>query len=214
VNHPENEKENVRFSLFTGRVDGKMWVDEIVIVKDSDRDGLSDTVEEDVPCLDALDPDTDKDGIPDGVEDADRNGVVGVNETDPCKSDSDGDGLSDGEEDANQNGVVDSGETDPALWDTDNDGYGDYDEIWAGFNPLNDASTPIIVCVEPSGYCDSCSEMYDCYSSLQDGIDAADAEAGDTTFIKVGEGAYHENVTVSGPVKLIIQDGPVILDGP
>ncbi len=113
VTHSENEKENVRFSLFTGKVDGKMWVDEIVVERDSDRDGLSDTVEEDVPCLDVENADTDNDGIPDGVEDADRNGVVGVNETDPCKWDSDGDGLRDGEEDANRNGLRDSGRNRP-----------------------------------------------------------------------------------------------------
>ncbi len=39
--------------------------------RNSARDGVSDTVEEDVPCLDAHDVDTDNDGILDSVEDED-----------------------------------------------------------------------------------------------------------------------------------------------
>ncbi len=181
--------------------------------KDSDRDGLSDAMGAS-SGLNVRDRDSDNDGAPDGLEDKIRNGEWNANETDPCEWDTDADGLGDGVEDANRNGVCDPGETDPVLWDTDNDGYGDLDEIWAGYNPLDGASTPAIVCVDPVGECPGCIGDIECYSSIQPGVDSAGAEAGKTTVVKMGQTAYEENISVSGPVRLVIESGPVPLDGP
>jgi hypothetical protein len=91
--------------------------------------------------------DTDNDGLPDGQEDANHDGRIDANETDPNNPDSDhdglsdgtevalgllpldvdsdDDGLSDGAEDANLNGLLDADETDPRLRDTDGDGLPD-----------------------------------------------------------------------------------------
>ncbi|MCP4691308.1 MAG: hypothetical protein GY859_24895, partial [Desulfobacterales bacterium] len=195
---------------------GANYSDGVVIItawSDSDGDGISDSVENASACLEVDDEDTDNDGILDGVEDANRNGAVDANETDPCEWDTDADGLNDGSEDANKNGVLDSGETDPVNWDTDGDGYGDYDEVWAGFDPLNGLSTPSIVCVEPLGSCLSCIGDIECYSSIQEGIDSYGAAERLPLFIRVGGGAYDEDVTVSGPVRLIVRDGAVVLHG-
>ena len=52
---------------------------------DSDNDGISDVVENSIPCLNANNDDTDDDGILDGKEDA--------RQTDPCKADTDNDGC-------------------------------------------------------------------------------------------------------------------------
>jgi hypothetical protein len=73
--------------------------------------------------------DSDNDGILDSIEDADHDGFVDADETDPNDADTDDDGLSDGVEDANHNGSVDDNETDPRLLDTDNDGLQDGTEI-------------------------------------------------------------------------------------
>ncbi|MDD5623125.1 MAG: S-layer homology domain-containing protein [Candidatus Peribacteraceae bacterium] len=51
--------------------------------------------------------------------------------------DSDGDGLTDAQEDANGNGVVDTNETDPFNADMDGGGEADGAEIQAGRNPLD-----------------------------------------------------------------------------
>lgn len=100
-------------------------------VRDSDGDGLGDSVE-DANSNHRMDPgetdlykaDTDSDGVPDGIEDANKNGPQVVKagdpppetprvgtadegETSPLIADSDGDGLLDGAEDANANGTVD-----------------------------------------------------------------------------------------------------------
>jgi hypothetical protein len=114
-------------------------------VADSDNDGISDTIENAVGCLDPNDADTDDDGIPDGVEDANRDGAVDAGETSPCLVDTDGDGLQDGTE----SGVTLAGvgpdtnlavflpyldpatTTDPLLADTDGDG------IFDGVEDLN-----------------------------------------------------------------------------
>ncbi len=64
---------------------------------DTDRDGLSDATEN-VGCTAANDADSDDDGILDGVEDANRNGVMDLGETDPCYLDTDDDGIQDGTE--------------------------------------------------------------------------------------------------------------------
>jgi hypothetical protein len=120
--------------------------------KDTDGDGLDDGTEV-RGGTNALVRDTDGDGIIDGIEDADHDGVVDTNETDPRRWDSDGDKLCDGYcqiyrnkrvcgptlqsdcvdiaygdwmgEDKNLNGIVDSGETDPRKWSTRGDGVSD-----------------------------------------------------------------------------------------
>ena len=66
------------------------------------------------------DPDTDNDGLLDGEEDADHNGNVDFNETDPLLWDTDGDGMSDGEDAsplvADQENALDTtGMTEPLI---------------------------------------------------------------------------------------------------
>jgi hypothetical protein len=110
----------------------------MVTAVDFDGDGISNDIEEG-SCLDAYDADSDDDGVLDGVEDADRDGVVDVGETDPCDGDSDGDGVQDGTELGYALGdigsdtdtsvfIPDSGygtTTDPLDFDTDGDGFSD-----------------------------------------------------------------------------------------
>ena len=80
-----------------GGSDTKTILDYIFVQKDSDGDGLSDSLEN-TTCTDPFDADTDNDGISDGAEDVNKNGVVDPGETDPCSVDSDGDGIQDGTE--------------------------------------------------------------------------------------------------------------------
>jgi outer membrane protein OmpA-like peptidoglycan-associated protein len=84
---------------------------------DSDGDGLPDERETVRYQTDPLDPDTDDDGLPDGLEVR-----TGTNARLP---DTDGDGLLDGVEDADKDGEVDGNETDPRLADTDRGGVPD-----------------------------------------------------------------------------------------
>lgn len=100
--------------------------------------------------------DSDDDGLMDGLEDANQNGEIDSNETNPNNPDSDGDGiydgyevdwnidtdgdglinaldndsdndgLPDGTEDADCDGYLDIGELSPVLLDTDYDGTNDY----------------------------------------------------------------------------------------
>ncbi|MET0404833.1 MAG: OmpA family protein [Cystobacter sp.] len=84
---------------------------------DSDGDGLSDE-DELGRGTDPRNPDTDGDGLSDGIE-------VKVAGTDPLDDDTDDDGLMDGDEDANHDGVIDADETNPEVFDTDDDGLGD-----------------------------------------------------------------------------------------
>ena len=65
---------------------------------DSDNDGLPDNIENNSDCLDPNDADTDDDGIMDGNEDKNADGIVDLNESDPCLPDTDGDGIYDGTE--------------------------------------------------------------------------------------------------------------------
>ena len=81
---------------------------------DSDGDGLLD-LDEELLGTDPNSPDTDGDFLSDAIE------VNGATKTNPLDGDTDDDGLLDGNEDANRNGVVDEDETDPTLADTDGD---------------------------------------------------------------------------------------------
>lgn len=94
------------------------------IVKDTDKDGLNDGVENanrngarEVTETDALSTDTDQDGIKDGAEDSDQSGDVGVGESDPLTDDTDGDGVKDG-----QDNCPDQSNTGQEDWDFDGDG--------------------------------------------------------------------------------------------
>lgn len=59
--------------------------------------------------------DSDGDGIRDRVEDADGDGRVDADETDPHRRDHDRDGVPDGAEDRDHDGRVDPGESDPRV---------------------------------------------------------------------------------------------------
>jgi hypothetical protein len=120
--------------------------------RDTDSDGLTDSVEFNPAGTDPLKPDTDGDGCLDGAEDRNGNGVKDSGETSAldatdCGSsqqdsdgdgipdatevaygtnkddpDSDDDGLLDGVEDRNKNGQFELGETNPRKKDSDCDG--------------------------------------------------------------------------------------------
>jgi outer membrane protein OmpA-like peptidoglycan-associated protein len=106
---------------------------------DSDQDGLSDDMEEELGT-DPSNPDTDGDGLSDGQEfniyktsplnaDTDGDGLtdgdeVRIHKTDPLKGDTDGDGLNDGNE-------VLKYKTNPTKSDTDDDGLTDEEEVMA-----------------------------------------------------------------------------------
>jgi hypothetical protein len=108
---------------------------------DSDGDGLTDA-QESAMCTLYDDADTDDDGILDGNEDANLNGLVDNNETDPCDVDSDNDGIQDGTESGltladigpdTDTGIFipdadPSSTTDPLDDDSDNDGLLDGEE--------------------------------------------------------------------------------------
>ncbi|MDB4442343.1 hypothetical protein N9219_02870 [bacterium] len=109
---------------------------------DTDGDGIPDVIETASVCLNANNADTDDDCIPDGVEDANHDGSLDFNETDPCDIDTDNDGIQDGTElgytlsDANpdtntgifQPDLDPSTTTNPLDDDTDNDGVLDGEE--------------------------------------------------------------------------------------
>ncbi len=188
---------------------------------DTDQDGLGDGLEDadrdgEVDS-DETDPclwDTDGDGIGDGLEDANRNGLVDPGETDPLKKDTDGDGLSDGQEDGNRNGIRDPGETDPGDWDSDDDGCSDQDEQTAGSNPLSEESIPCIVCVDPAGACGDCAGSFECAVSIGDGIDLAVAQANPAALLKIFSGHYEENIAIPNGLKVVVSKGPVTLAPP
>jgi len=129
---------------------------------DTDGDGLSDAieaascypteVENECAPSEGWNKDTDGDDILDGFEDANHDGSLGVNETNPLIADTDGDGFDDGNErdcltdplstlsyplDLNENGTCDGAEK-----DTDEDGISDALEEYCGTDPLDNASTP------------------------------------------------------------------------
>jgi hypothetical protein len=99
---------------------------DLVIVKDSDNDGLSDDDEINKYNTDPNNPDTDRDSLIDGDE-------VNKYHTCPYNKDTDGDTLRDDTE-------INATHTDPTKSDTDNDGMPDGWEVKYGLNPLtNDA---------------------------------------------------------------------------
>jgi len=111
------------------------------VPEDTDGDGMPDSVENAVGCLDANDDDSDDDGILDGNEDTDYDGELDSGETDPCDEDTDNDGLLDGTEiglTAPQGSNTDlavfikdadpTTTTDPLDEDSDNDGWLDGEE--------------------------------------------------------------------------------------
>lgn len=123
------------------------WYDEND-TKDSDRDGLSDSLEIQFGS-DPYNTDTDDDGVDDytelnwlntdpsatnnGADDADCDGLTNAEEclygTNPAYYDTDHDGLSDYEE-------IYKYKTDPLNTDTDNDGVPDGTEVAIGSDPL------------------------------------------------------------------------------
>ncbi|MFO0560962.1 MAG: OmpA family protein [Polyangiales bacterium] len=88
---------------------------------DSDGDGLADERESNRWGTNPNNPDTDGDGLNDGLETRTN--------TSPVNPDTDGDTLRDGQEDANANGTVDGQESDPRLADTDQGGVRDDWEV-------------------------------------------------------------------------------------
>ena len=117
---------------------------------DTDQDGLPDAMEFDNKCTYKTNPDSDGDGLKDGEEDANKNGIVDVNETDPCNPDTDGDGLSDGEE-------VLIYHTNPLNPDTDGDGVSDYEEVHPNGPPVIDTFT-----VQPDSGSSLLSVLFKC----------------------------------------------------
>jgi hypothetical protein len=88
---------------------------------DTDKDGLSDGIE-----TGAINPDPEN-SFCRGLQIAGTNfAAIGI--LSPISADSDADGLNDGEEDANANGWLDLNETDPTTSDTDGDGLFDRSE--------------------------------------------------------------------------------------
>lgn len=80
--------------------------------------------------------------LSESVKDLEQGSSEDTQDTEPVAVDTDGDGLLDTSEDANGNGEVDAQETDPNESDTDGDGFNDKEEIDAGTDPLNSASSP------------------------------------------------------------------------
>jgi hypothetical protein len=190
---------------------------EYLNVGDSDGDGIADPVEK-AGCSDPVDADTDDDGIPDGVEDANKNGAVDPGETNPCNADSDGDGIQDGTELGYTTAMVGSDtdltkfvpdldpstKTDPVNSDTDGDGLTDGQEDLnrngrfdsGEYNP-NTASVFYI------GAGGQCGGKTPCYATVQAAVNAAGAGM----MLKLREGAYNENVSVSGTKEVTFAGG-------
>ncbi|MFH1563092.1 MAG: FG-GAP-like repeat-containing protein [Nitrospirota bacterium] len=87
-----------------------------------------------ITTTDPLNPDTDGDSLMDGAEDADKDGQVDSNETNPNLPDTDNDDVLDGQEITEGTNPIDS--------DSDNDGYNDGEEKDAGTDPLDEDDTP------------------------------------------------------------------------
>lgn len=100
------------------------WVD-ATDTTDSDRDGLTDAVEE-YFVTDPLKQDTDGDGLSDYFE-------IAHSQTDPLVMDTDGNGVMDGAEDPDGDKLTNLEEqakgSDPLMADSDLDGLSDFDEV-------------------------------------------------------------------------------------
>lgn len=135
--------------------DKKMSSVEVFQPEDSDYDGLPDFLEKETGCPNVNDGDSDNDGLPDGTEEADHDGELDSDETDPCDPDTDGDGIQDGTELGYTTEVVGiytdslafqpdldpATTTDPLKKDTDGDGLSDGEED-ANYNGrLDDGET-------------------------------------------------------------------------
>ena len=138
--------------------------------RDRDRDGAGDL----------CDDDDDGDGLLDRVEDANGDGSVGDDETDPMNPDTDGDGLCDGwsatpvalddgsceaGEDTSLDGVWDVDETDPLAPDSDADCATDGEEVLGdpSTNPLDPEDRPPLPDGDADGRpdrCDDCPEEF------------------------------------------------------
>jgi hypothetical protein len=122
---------------------------------DTDRDGLTDTLEN-TTCTDTNDADTDDDDLLDGEEDLNKNGQKEPWETDPCDEDTDNDAMPDGWEadhgldpldpsdcgdDPDEDNLDNCEEyfygTDPNNADSDADGLSDGWEVDNNFDPNN-----------------------------------------------------------------------------
>lgn len=116
---------------------------------DSDRDGLSDSLERALG-LDPYEEDSFGDGIRDADRDLDADGLTIRLElligTDPIRADTDGNGINDGDEDFDRDGLNNRLEaqlgTRPLRADSDGDGWPDGAEVDGGSNPTSAASTP------------------------------------------------------------------------
>ena len=88
----------------------------IAATGDADGDGLTDSFEQTWGLTDADLRDSDRDGLVDTAEDNDGDGLSNLGEqrygTDPGSADSDGDGISDGDEDSDGDGASDALEQD------------------------------------------------------------------------------------------------------
>ena len=98
---------------------------------DTDNDGLNDSYEALTLRTDPTNSDTDFDGINDGIEVNGQYGNP-PQASDPRDNNTDDDAFDDGDEDANGNGIVDANETDPTRredsGDFDNDGLENWQE--------------------------------------------------------------------------------------
>ncbi len=107
-------------------------------IPNTDDDGWNDYEEAILYGTDPTDDDTDNDGRLDGIGNEDWQDDDGDGMINAVDYDSDNDGLDDSDEDANENGIVNVNETNPRLYDTDADGLSDGSEIYeARADPLD-----------------------------------------------------------------------------
>lgn len=165
---------------------------------DTDGDQLPDGLEAQAGCCTLPGAeDTDSDGLWDGTEDANQNGLLDPEETDPCVSDSDGDGMLDGfESDTGLNPLIDD-----AFGDADGDGFCNLREYVGGSNPGNDGDRPSIGIIYVDD--DNISEVEDGgldhpFDRISEGI----GFAGPYDTVYVFAGSYTENLTVTKPIRL------------
>ncbi len=187
---------------------------------DPDTDALT-NLEEYQNSTDPNDPDTDGDGMPDGWEvaggldpltddsalDADSDGLSNLDEytntTDPNKSDTDDDGMPDGWEVAvGLDPLVNDANNDP-----DSDGFTNLEEYLRGqTDPFDGSDTPVPTAlhVDATNTTSPWSgTVADPYQTIQDAVYYA--ITGDT--IKVAQGTYMENVTVSTLKRFTMEGG-------